>query len=324
MMNAYDPQLCTDPWRVVYMDHITKLPKTSRGNTAILVLIDAATHFALLFAVRSLGEEDVVYALSQMFAFVGAPTQFVTDHFKSFKAYGYRAFCKLTGSTPELAKANNSKSHGLVERANQEVLRHIGAFKSENFRYEWDTLLGLTNYVINDTISSLTGFPPRVLLFGSQHAKDTVNIRTLSEHEKTFHPKTVRNYLLSQDYIMARMYELVHDRLDEILSKRIQDAPEGFARQLTVGDIVLRRRPVKAKDFVRKYTGPYEVVGAKGDQVTLEWLATPPPGAHKRQVSHVNELKRFVGPDETHNPDFTISHASQGSRADVDAEKDDE
>ena len=144
------------------MDHITKLPKTSRGNTAILVLIDAATHFALLFAVRSLGEEDVVYALSQMFAFVGAPTQFVTDHFKSFKAYGYRAFCKLTGSTPELAKANNSKSHGLVERANQEVLRHIGAFKSENFRYEWDTLLGLTNYVINDTISSLTGFPPRV------------------------------------------------------------------------------------------------------------------------------------------------------------------
>jgi len=214
MMNAYDPQLCTDPWRVVYMDHITKLPKTSRGNTAILVLIDAATHFALLFAVRSLSEEDVVYALSQMFAFVGAPTQFVTDHFKSFKAYGYRAFCKLTGTTPELAKANNSKSHGLVERANQEVLSHIGDFKSENFRYEWDTLLGLTNYVINDTISSLTGFPPRVLLFGSQHAKDTVNIRTLSEHEKTFHPKTVRNYLLSQDYIIARMYELVHDRLD--------------------------------------------------------------------------------------------------------------
>jgi hypothetical protein len=63
MMNAYDPQLCTDPWRVVFMDHITKLPKTSRGNTAILVMIDAATHYALLFAVPSLSEEDVVYAL---------------------------------------------------------------------------------------------------------------------------------------------------------------------------------------------------------------------------------------------------------------------
>ena len=92
LMEAYDPQLCTDPWRVVYINHITKLPKTSRGNTAILVLIYAATHFALFFAVRSLSEEDVVYALLQIF--VGAPTQFVTDNFKSFKAYGYRAFCK--------------------------------------------------------------------------------------------------------------------------------------------------------------------------------------------------------------------------------------
>ena len=60
------------------------------------------------------------------------------------------------------------------------------------------------------------------------------------------------------------------------MSKRIQEASEGFAWQLTVGDIMLRRRPVKAKDFACKYTGPYEVVGAKGDQVTIEWLATSP------------------------------------------------
>ena len=123
---------------------------------------------------------------------------------------------------------------------------------------------------------------------------------------------------------MASVKNVGQARLYRCRGSHKDSRPEGFARQLTVGDIVLRRRPVKAKDFVRKYTGPYEVVGAKGDQVTLEWLATPPPGAHKRQVSHVNELKRFVGPDETRNPDCTISYASQGSKADVDAEKDDE
>ena len=48
------------------------------------------------------------------------------------------------------------------------------------------------------------------------------------------------------------------------------------------------------------------------------------PDGYKCQVSLVNELKRFVGPDETHNPDCTISHARQGSKADVDAEKEDE
>jgi hypothetical protein len=142
--------------------------------------------------------------------------------------------------------------------------------------------LGLANNVMNDTVSSLTGFPPRVLLFGSQHAKDTVHVKTLSEFEIKNHPKVVSRYILSHDYIMARLYEVVHNRLDEKLSKRIQNAPGGFSRQLTLDDIVLRRRPVKAKDFVRKYTGPYEVVGAKGDTVTFQWLTTPPPGVHSR------------------------------------------
>ena len=48
-----------------------------------------------------------------------------------------------------------------------------------------------------DTVSSLTGFPPRVLLFGSQHAKDTVHVKTLSEFEIKNHPKVVSRYILS-------------------------------------------------------------------------------------------------------------------------------
>ena len=35
----------------------------------------------------------------------------------------------------------------MVERSNQEVLRHLNAFKAENFEQEWDTLLGLAAHV---------------------------------------------------------------------------------------------------------------------------------------------------------------------------------
>ena len=57
--------------------------------------------------------------------------------------------------------------------------------------------------------------------------KTPLNIRTLSEHEETFHPETVYNYLLSQDYIIARMYELVHDRLDK---KNVETYTRGIRR----------------------------------------------------------------------------------------------
>ena len=84
----------------------------------------------------------------------------------------------------------------------------------------------------------------------------------------------------------------------------------GLRKLLTVflvfGDIVLRRRPVKVKDFVRKYLGPFEVVEAKWDTVVLQWLATPPNGAHKVVYSHVPEIKSYIEPDANHNPDHVI------------------
>jgi hypothetical protein len=52
-------------------------------------------------------------------------------------------------------------------------------------------MLGLAAYVINGTVSSVTGFPPRVLMFGTQHSKDTVHIRTISEHDQLRNPNTV-------------------------------------------------------------------------------------------------------------------------------------
>jgi hypothetical protein len=120
---------------------------------------------------------------------------------------------------------------------------------------------------------------------------------------------------------MARMYEIVHDRIEVIMNERIAKAPNGFSSILTTGDIVLRRRPVKVKDFVRKYLGPFEVVEARGDKVILKWLATLPKGAQNVVNSHVSELKRYIGPDANHNPDHMSSAASQGSKADVVAEK---
>jgi hypothetical protein len=85
LLNAYDPQLCTEPLYLVQMDHITKLPKKKRGNTAILSTIDTSTHFVMLFAVRSLDEEDVKYALSQMFRFIGPPAKFLADNISTLK-----------------------------------------------------------------------------------------------------------------------------------------------------------------------------------------------------------------------------------------------
>ena len=75
-----------------------------------------------------------------------------------------------------------------------------------------------------------TRFPLRVLMFDMQHSKDTVQIMTLSEHDKLHNPHTMKKYLLRHDYVMARMYELVHDLIEHILYEQIANAPNGFSQ----------------------------------------------------------------------------------------------
>jgi len=52
--------------------------------------------------------------------------------------------------------------------------------------------------MMNDTLSSLTGFPPGVLLLCSQHSRDTVHVKTISDLKgKKEEEKKVKNILKS-------------------------------------------------------------------------------------------------------------------------------
>jgi len=52
--------------------------------------------------------------------------------------------------------------------------------------------------MMNDTLSSLTGFLPGVLLLCSQHSRDTVHVKTISDLKgKKEEEKKVKNILKS-------------------------------------------------------------------------------------------------------------------------------
>ncbi|GKT31096.1 hypothetical protein ADUPG1_001842, partial [Aduncisulcus paluster] len=71
------------------------------------------------------------------------------------------------GVTQHKVLAARPQANGLVERANQEVIRHIRiAVSMLGYKEDWERAIPMAQYVINTTVNRMTGVSPYEALFG--------------------------------------------------------------------------------------------------------------------------------------------------------------
>jgi hypothetical protein len=88
------------PWHTVTFDFIVKLPKTSRGNDSICVLIDKLTkmvHFVACMEEVSRREFAELY-VDHVFCVYGLSREFITDRDTKFTSAFWRGVTKLLGT----------------------------------------------------------------------------------------------------------------------------------------------------------------------------------------------------------------------------------
>ena len=117
--------------RPIHLDHIGPLTKDAHGNEYILVIIDAFSIWVKSFPTKSTTAIETASVMLNRIGRFGSPEVVQTDQGPAFHDELVQKLLRLVQKLVELsillATAYSNEENGIVERANQEVFRHLRA-----------------------------------------------------------------------------------------------------------------------------------------------------------------------------------------------------
>ena len=153
------------PFDHVQIDHSTRLPTSTDGMTALMVIVDVCVGFVILRALPNTQETSVAPVLWQVFNDFGFPKVLQSDGGPEFVNRVIKEMIRISGVPHRVITPYNPRADGKVERnigiAMSIIKKHLhGVGKS------WTAFVPWTQSCINNRISELTGSTPFSLMFG--------------------------------------------------------------------------------------------------------------------------------------------------------------
>jgi transposase InsO family protein len=278
-------------WHTVTMDWITDLPSSASGYNAIMVIVDKLTKYVhLVPTTKESSSEDVARLfIAHVFQYHGLPRVLISDRDPRFTSGFWKAFCRQLGMQPRYSTSFHPQTDGQTERMNrvlEEVLRHF----IDGEHKQWEELLPLAAFAINNAKSSSTGETP----FFLNHGCHPLTHNSLSELE---------GKLPSLDAVFKDL-EHVHSRVKELL-RSAQDRQKAYAdtrfrrpHDFKKDDLVfLSTRNLKFKTGRKKlhpkYIGPFKILDMVPGSNNAARLALPASYSRIHPVFHVSLLKPY-------------------------------
>lgn len=248
------------PFDTVHTDHLGPFVKSSKGNSYLLVLVDAFTKYCLIKPLRNLKTNLTVRSLDEIFTTFSYPTRLISDQGSTFTSKDFEKYCKESHINHILNAVASPRANGQVERYNRTILDALTAYTDKIGEKCWDTVLGRVQWGMNNTLNKGIGKSPSEALFGITLTSQGDNLFAdiLSETRRIGDVSSVRNEISS------------HISNDQIAQKKNFDKHRKKARVYNVGDLVKILKPVasndgKSKKLLPKYTGPFRITRALGN-----------------------------------------------------------
>src|SRR5262249_36640008 len=159
----------------ISMDFIAQLPKTPRGHDSITVFVDRLTKMVHLTPGKITDDAPTIARqfLGNVFRLHGLPDEIISDRGSVFTGCFLKAFMSLLSTRVATSTAFHPQTDGQTERVNrtiEQMLRFWVDYKQTN----WDLLLPLVEFAINNNKHSATQHTPFFLNFG-QHPRTPSN-----------------------------------------------------------------------------------------------------------------------------------------------------
>jgi hypothetical protein len=281
------------PWCSLSLDFVTGLPKTRNGEDAILVVVDRFSKMVHLFPCTTKATADQIAILFlRVIALHGIPEDMVSDRDPKFISIFWQSLWKRLGTKLKMSTSFHPQTDGQTERMNsvmEQVLRAYTAYD----QLDWNELLPLVEFAMNNSVSSTTGHTPYFINYG-YHPKlpSSINDQSLT----TRSPFAVDFHLR-----LAQLQDEVSQRIREAQKRQKQYADENRKEYIfKKGDLVLLstknlpiRRPSKKLDYT--YTGPFKIIEVVS---TVAYKLELPDTWRIHNVFHVSLLEPYTTSDK--------------------------
>ena len=162
------PEPKANPFKVIALDFITKLPKSQKYDL-ILTITDHDCSKASLFipCTEEITAEGVAELFVQrVFQYYGLPQKIISDRDPRFTSKFTRKLCHLLGIKQNVSTAYHPRTDRQSERTNQWLETYLQFFV--NYQQDnWAVYLPLAEFAHNNWMNASTGESPFYLLMGS-------------------------------------------------------------------------------------------------------------------------------------------------------------
>jgi hypothetical protein len=279
------------------MDFIMPLPTTEKGFDGIVVFTDPFTKAVILEPIRTTygAIEIAEIFFKRIVSREGLPIKIISDRDPRFTGEFWKNIFRLTGTEIALSTAYHPQSDGQTERTNrtlEEVLRNQINATHDN----WDTLLPMAEFAINDSISPTTGFTPFQLMYG-MHPRKPIDL-------------TAESRAPAADEFIKTMTSTIKMARENIskaqTAMKIQADKRRRDHDFHIGDkVMLNAKNLKlpsthSRKLSPKWVGPFKIIGQKHKdsfELDLENKFNIHP------VFHVSLLKPWIANDDNEFPE---------------------
>ncbi|KAJ8909978.1 hypothetical protein NQ315_013570 [Exocentrus adspersus] len=263
--NLYSIDKCNVPFDTLHLDHLGPFVKSKRGNSYLIVVVDAFTKFVFLKAIPNTKTAPVIKFLNEIIESFGVPRRVICDRGTAFTSQSFTSFCSDLGVKRVLCATATPRANGQVERMNRVILSALST--SVDNDQNWDKELCKVKWGINSSVSSVTGKSPYEVFFGYQlrGVNDAFLTSEISETQPV-------NHMEIRSEVVKRIQE------QQSTKKKYYDRRHAKEKTFAVGQQVLVHRVKcsndgQSKKLEPRYQGPFTVTAVlTNDRYVVEDL----------------------------------------------------
>lgn len=168
------------PFQHIFIDFLGPYPRTKKGNTKMLILLDQLTKFVLLEPIRTSKHPTVIsYLNDRVFSVFGVPETLLCDNGQELVSKHFKEFLGKYGVT-QLLTPKYSPQANSSERVNRSIVEAVRCYVQDHSA--WDENISEITSALRSAVHSTLTISPYEALFGQsmvQHGNDYQLLRKL-------------------------------------------------------------------------------------------------------------------------------------------------
>ena len=245
------PLTCSGPGELLHVD-FTSIEETVPLKVEpvirnVLVLQDHFSKYVVVYVVKDQTARTATKTLRNgYFGLFGAPAYLVSDQGKAFMGHVITHLCDLYGVQKLRTSSYHAQTNGQVERMNQMIIHMISKLE-EDKKACWSEHLPELLLAYNATRSTVTGYSPYYLLFGTR-SRIPVDYLFPTLHDLTHQTKMEMSVVAMQKRLKEAFAVARHLISEEAAKQCYYYDCKAGAVALQPGDVVM----VRTNGFVGK------------------------------------------------------------------------